>query len=160
MLWRFKAKKYSWARCKQTCLLHFKRKYLEFYTMSICLFECIGVVEAHDLLEFFGLYANTLTSKGLDYVFCNHRNFGQVHVTRDLHVLGWNSNWMCRRGISFICTKIHDIWKCESKVMASNVTFFRRWVVQMRALLCPPLTYKWAQPRSFKFEHSLVCKGA
>jgi len=31
---------------------------------------------------------------------------------------------MWGQGVSFICTKLHDIWKYESKVMAYYVTFF------------------------------------
>jgi len=64
------------------------------------------------------VFGTTLTPKGPTCVFWQHRNFGQVHVTGDFHILGRNFNRRWGRGISFICTKFHDIWNYESKVMA------------------------------------------
>jgi len=59
-----------------------------------------------------------LTPKGPDCVFWLYKNFGHVRATRDSHNLGRNFSRRWGRGISFICTKFHDIWKYESKVMA------------------------------------------
>jgi len=57
-----------------------------------------------------------LIPKGLLYWIWQHSNFGQICMIRDFHVLGPNLN---RSGqeISFMCTKIQDIWKYESNVM-------------------------------------------
>jgi len=59
-----------------------------------------------------------LTPKGLDYVYWLYNNFGQVPMTRDFQISGWNFNRMWGQGVSFICTKFHDIRKYESTVMA------------------------------------------
>jgi len=68
--------------------------------------------------------AFVLTPKGSACIFWQHRNFGHEHVTRDLHVLGWNFNIRWRQGMSFICTKFHDIWKYESKLWTNMSYFF------------------------------------
>jgi len=59
-----------------------------------------------------------LTPKGPACVFWQHRNFGQVCVIGDLHISSLNFDRRWGQGISLICTKFHDIWNYESKVMA------------------------------------------
>jgi len=78
---------------------------------------------------------NNLAPKRPTWVFWQHINFGQVLVIGDLYILGWNFNRRWGQGISFICTKFHNIWKYESKVIAwYGFLFFIicKWVVQAK----------------------------
>jgi len=72
-----------------------------------------------------------LIPKRLDYIFWLYRNLGQVRVTGNFYISSWNFNRRWRRGISFICTKFHDIWIYESKNYGLIYYFFHNWAVQV-----------------------------
>jgi len=97
---------------------HLKLSLYPFFTSRLPLKVFLKVSLIVPLLNCDWIIVDSLISKGPACILWQHKKFGQVYVTGDLHILGWKFNRRWGWGISFICTKFHDIWKIKSIVMA------------------------------------------